>query len=209
MIEPIEWLRIFIDNHKSFEYIIIFFGAALGGEFALFTLGFLAAQNVVATLPLVVLGFLGAFFPNIFWFLFGRTATAERIISHRYANTAISTVTEAVRRASKGNHLTALIITKFLIGTPLILIMYVSKTKLEFKKFIYYEAVAIFLSLLVIVPIGFTSGLGFAYLSEVFQNLYAIAGFILLTIILVIMVQLWIEKRFTQNLSSADEKNNL
>ncbi len=196
MTHSIEWLRLFILHYPSLEYIIIFFVTMVGGELTLFTLGFLLAQGILSFLPLAVFGFLGAFSPNILWFLLAKTAVANKIISHRYANTTLSVIAEAVQRVSHGNHLTALIIAKFLFGTPIILVMYVNKTLLGFKQFIYYESVAIFLSLLVIMPIGFIAGLGFNYLAGVFQNLYIALGFVLLILVLIIMVQLWFEKIF-------------
>lgn len=196
MTESIEWLRILILNYPSFQYSIIFFATALGGELALFALAFFAAQGVFSLFPLIVFSFLGAFSPNILWFFLGRTATVGRIISHRYTNTTTSIIVQAITRVSRGNHLVAIIITKFIIGTPLILAMYVNKTAITFKKFLYYESVAIFLSLLIVIPIGFISGLGFTYFAQNLNNLYVAFGFVLLIVIMIIIFQVWLEKMF-------------
>ena len=198
MIEFIEWLRIFIFNHRSLEYIIIFFGTAFGGEWALFTLAFLAAQNVIATLPFIVLSFFGTFFSNTLWFLLGNSITIAKVITHRYANTTISIITQAIVNISKKNHFLALSIIKFIFGTPVILTMYVNRTKLEFKQFVYCESVAVFLSLFFYIPIGYISGLGFNYFAEILQNLYAAVGFTLLIIIIIVVIQLWLKKIFLE-----------
>ena len=55
---------------------------------------------------------------------------------------------------------------------------------------------ATFIWLLVVIPIGFISGLGFTYVAEVFHNLYAGAGFILLIILIIVVLQLWLKKIF-------------
>jgi len=198
MLDYIEWLRVFILQYSSFQYLIIFLVTMLGGELALFTLAFLVAQGVFFLSPLIIFGFFGAFSPNILWFLLGRTNTTEKIISHRYANKTTSIIVEAITRTSHGSDLMALIITKFLICTPFILMIYVSKTALSFKKFLFCESIAILFSLLIIIPIGFASGLGFNYLAENLQNLYAALGFILLVIIIITMAQIWFKKRFTK-----------
>lgn len=208
MVESIEWLRMFIIDHRSFEYVIIFVGSVFGGEFALFTLGFLAAQNVVSIFSVVVLSFAGALFPNILWFLIGKTKTVSKVILSRYANATTLIVTQAVSKMSKENHFIALTIIKFIIGTPFLLIMYVNKTGLRFRQFLFYETPAVFLSMLVIIPIGFTSGLGFSYLARVFDNFYASIGLILLAVFIIIAVQLWIKKRFTQNIGIKTMRNN-
>jgi membrane protein DedA with SNARE-associated domain len=194
MIDFIEWLRIFILNHRSFEYVIIFGGAMLGGEFALFVLGFLSAQGILPITPVILLSFFASFLPNILWFLLGKTAIVGKIISHRYANKTVLIITEAMTRVSKGNHFMGLIVTKFLVGTPVILTTYVNKTGLKFWQFLFYETPAILLSLFVYISIGFLSGLGFIYLAEVLKNIYAAIGFVLFIIIIIIMIQIWLEK---------------
>jgi len=198
MTPSIVWLYTFIFNYPAFQYIIIFLGAAFGGELALFALAFLTAQGVLPMFPLITLSFLGTFSSDILWFLLGKTATAKKIISHRYASSTISIIAQAVDRVSRGNRFAALIFAKFLVGTRVVLIMYVSKTDLGLKRFIRYDAVAVFLWLIVVIPIGFISGLGFTYLAEVFHNLYVAVGFILLVLFIIVIVQIWFERKFTK-----------
>ena len=56
---------------------------------------------------------------------------------------------------------------------------------------------AIILSLLVLISIGYFSGLGFTYLADIFNNIYVAIGFILLIIVIIVAAQLWLKKRFT------------
>lgn len=200
MIDSIEWLRVFIANYPSFEYIIIFLGTVLGGELALFALGFLAAQDVVSMLPIVLLSYVGAFLPNALWFFLGGTNSVSKISSHRYSESTISAIVEAVVRMSRGSHLIALIIIKFLVGTPVLLVMYTNKTKLSVKQFFCYQSIATLLSILVIMPTGYIAGYGFSYVTEVFQNLYSAIGFILLVLLIIVAFQIWFEKLFTHTL---------
>lgn len=197
MIHFIEWLRLFIFDHRSLEYIIIFFGVVIGGEFALFTLGFFIAQGILSAFSVVVLSFFASFLPNILWFLLAKTTIIEKIISHRYTNTTISIITGAITRASRGNHFIGLIFIKFIIGTPVILTMYVNKTRLNFLNFLVYETPAIVLSLLIVISIGFLSGLGFTYFADIFNNFYVAIGFLLVVIITIFSIQLWFKKKFT------------
>jgi len=195
MVESIEWLRAFIFHYPSLEYIVILLGAGFGGELALFILGFLAAQNVISVSSLIIFSFLGTFFSDTIWFLLGRTAIVKNVIAHRYAHTTISIINETMQRVSKSNHLIALIIAKFLIGTRVLLIMYIGAKNIQFQKFIRYNALAIFLWLVVIIPIGFLSGFGFAYLAEIWENLYVAIGFILLIVVLLIVFEIWLKNR--------------
>lgn len=199
MIGPIEWLRELLLHYPAFEYIIIFFGAGFGGELGLLALGFLAAQNIIGIYPLIVLAFIGTTFTDILWFSLGSTKMIRGAISHHYANTTISVINEALTRVSRGNHLTALIIAKFIVGTRVLLIMFVSSTNIGLKNFIRYDVLAIFIWLLVIIPIGYLSGLGFVYLAQILENIYAGIGFVLLIFIIVVMLQIWLKRRFTKS----------
>lgn len=196
MTDFVEWLRIFILNYPSFQYVAIFLGAALGGEIALFTMSFLAAQKVLSPFALVIFSFLGTLSSDSIWFLLGRTEIAQKIISHRYAHSTISIIAEAVRRVSRGSHLLMLVFAKFLVGTRIVMLLLVSKTVFSFYKFICYNAVATLAWLLVVIPTGFLSGLGFTYIAQVFHNLYVAIGFIFLVLIIIVILQLWLKKIF-------------
>ena len=198
MVESIEWLRAFIFHYPSLEYIIIFLGAGFGGELTLFILGFLAAQNVISVYSLIIFSFFGTFFSDTIWFLLGRTAIIKNVIAYRYAHTTISIINETMQRVSKGNHLITFIIAKFMVGTRILLIMYISAKNIQFQKFIFYNALAIFLWLVVIIPIGFLSGFGFAFLAEILENLYIAIGFILLVVVLLIMLEIWLKNKFAR-----------
>lgn len=199
MTQSIEWLHVFILHYPAFQYIIIFLGAAFGGELALFTLSFLSAQGVLPIFTLIIFSFLGTFSADILWFLIGKTNIVKKIISHRYAYSAISIFSQAIDRMSKGSRFTALILAKFLIGTRILLIMYLSEKNFGLKNFVRYDAVAVLIWLILITPIGFISGLGFTYLAEIFHNLYIEIGLILLIILIVVMIQMWLEKIFIKN----------
>lgn len=196
MPESIEWLRSFMLAYPFLEYPIVFLGAAFGGELTIITLGFLAAQNVFSTFIFILLSFFGVLSSDILWFFLGRTVFVQRIISHRYATSAISAIHQIMRKMSHGSDLVAFIIAKFLVGTRVLIIMYLSATKIEFRNFVRYDVVAIILWLLVVIPIGFVAGLGFTYLSEVFRNVYAAMGFILLILVLLIGAEIWLKRFF-------------
>ncbi|MBI5139675.1 hypothetical protein HZA26_03650 [Candidatus Nomurabacteria bacterium] len=198
MIESTLWLRELIVNYPAFQYLLIFFGTALGGEAMLIGFSFLSAQGVLSPSALVIFGSLGTYLSDIALFLLSRTRILHNIISHRYANKTASLIVEALLRIGKGKHLLALVIAKFLIGTRVVLVLYGDRTDIEFKKFALYNSVATIVWILVVGAIGFLLGLGFTYLSEVFKNIYAGIGLVLLFLLLAFMVEMWVKKKFTE-----------
>ena len=199
MTPTIEWISLFVANHSLLQYAVIFLGAAFGGELALFTLGFLLAQNILHLFPLLFFSFLGTMSSDILWFLLGKTTFVKKIISHRYAHATISLIAEAIDKVSRGSRFLSLIFAKFLAGTRILLIMYVSKNNLELRKFIRYDAVAILIWLMFVIPIGFIAGLGFTYLSHMLKNIYAGIGFIILILVIIAIIhslfKRYLEKR--------------
>ena len=192
------WMQALIINYPLLKYGIIFFGAAFGGELAMITLGFLAAQGLFSLYSLFVVSFFGTLSSDILYFTIGRTRYANKFFSHRYTHSTINMITEAVRRVSRGSHFVALLLANFMIASRIILIIYVSKTDLKFSRFVYYEAIALVLWLLVLIPIGFLSGVGFTYLSQILENIYAAVGLILFVLLIVIFAQLWVKRFFAK-----------
>lgn len=203
MIDWIEWLRVFIFHYASLEYLIIFLGVSFAGEVAILPLGFLAAQGTVSIFALLIFGLMGTLFSDVLWFFLAKTTIVKKMISHHYANKTISVVHQAINRISKGNYLATLILAKFVVGTRILLIMYISTTDIGFKRFVRYNVIAIFLWLVIVASIGFISGLGFTYFAEILENMYAAIGFVLLVVILITILHIWLKKRFT------DENQNM
>ncbi|MBP9711963.1 MAG: hypothetical protein KBD55_02945 [Candidatus Pacebacteria bacterium] len=195
----IDWLRLLIENHHAIQYLIIFVGAAFGGEVVMISLSFLAAQGLFPFTPFVIVSFLGTYSSDILWFVLGRTDIADRFFSHRYTNGTVSMITEAVRRISRGSDFIALLLANFMLASRVILIMYVSKKKINFIKFLCYEAIAVSLWLVAVVGIGFVSGLGFTYLATTFENIYITIGFVLVVALILMFIQIWLERRITKN----------
>lgn len=195
MIEFTTWLYITILNYTFLQYLIIFLGAAFGGEFAIISLSFLAVQNIFPMPLFFVISFLGTLSSDILWFLLGKSKIAGEIINHRYATKTVSVIIEAIDRVSRGNHLLAFIFAKFLIGTRIVVILYVGKNGLTLKKFILSDLLAIFIWLSILTAIGFFSGFGFLFISHLLKNIYAGIGFLALFILVIVLIQIWL-KRF-------------
>jgi len=198
MTEYVEWLRTVIDNYPAFQYLIIFLGAGFGGEVAVITLGFLSAQGVFPLVTFFLVSFIGTLSTDMIWFFLGRTKMIGKMLTHRYANKTVLIITEAISKVSGGSHLLAMIFAKFLIGTRVVLIMYVAKTGISVKKFIYYDVISVIAWLLVVIPIGYVGGLGFSYLAKVFENIYAGIGFFLIFVFGIVLLQVWFKHFFVR-----------
>ncbi len=197
MVHSIEWLRVIFLDFPILKYVLVFLGTALGGEFALITFAFLSAQGLISLYTLIPLSFLGTYSSDLLWFIVGRTKYFSSMIEHRYASGPVRVVTEMIKRISRGSNFLALVFAKFLFGTRIITIIYVSKTEFALKKFLHYNSYAVTLWVAVVIPIGYASGLGFTYLAHVFKNIYSALGFLLLALALITLLEIWIRRLYT------------
>ncbi len=194
----VEWLHAFIINYPAFQYIIVLLGAAFGGEVVMIALSFLAAQGLFSLLPFCLTSFVGLLSSDVLWFWLGKTEKGSKFFSYRFLRSTVAVITEAVERVSQGNNFVALLLANFMLASRIVIIMYVSRLRVSFLRFLSYEVIAGTLWLISVISIGFISGLGFSQLAELFQNLYVAIGFILLVIFGIVIFQIWLERRFTK-----------
>lgn len=198
MAESLEWLGNLIALYPSLTYLIIFLGAAFGGEPGVLALSFLAAQDLFPLWLYLVIAFAGVLASDSLYFFLGKTKLARRLIEHRYAAGTIAVIMEAVDRLSRGKHTLAFILAKFIIGTRAVIIMYVSKTGLSYRYFLRHNLLAIIVWLGLVHITGYLAGLGFAYVSQILENVYAGLGFVLLFLIVVFIIQSRLKKAFVK-----------
>lgn len=197
--EQLVWLREFILDYPSLQFLSVFIGAALGGEIALVTLSFLSAQNIISIPALVIFSALGAFASDSLWFFVGKTSGIRKVVNHKYATPAMDAIAQALKKVSRGNNLAMLIFAKFLIGTRVVTLFFISSVyDNNYRQFAKQNIIAILVWLSVVIPVGYLSGLGFTYIAEVMQNIYAGIGFIFLVILVIITLQIWLKRTLIQ-----------
>lgn len=196
--EYLEWIKNFIIHYPNLEYLLVFLGAAFGGEVAMITFGFLYAQGMFSLVPLAIVSFIGTLSTDILYFYLGRTKIAGKFFSHRYAHSTVNLITEAVHKISRGSQFIALFLANFMVASRIIIIMYVSKANITIGRFIAYESLSLIAWLIVVLGIGYVSGIGYTYLSNLLENIYAGIGFLLLVAISFVVLQLWLKKKFTK-----------
>ncbi len=191
----IEWVTLVFQQHESIQYIIVFLAAAFGGEIAMISMSFLLAQGFFSFYPFVTISYIGTYSSDIMWFWLGKSKMVSKLFTHRHTSKTIHVIVEAMHKMSKGSDFMALFLANFMPASRVILIMYVSRKNLEFVKFLYYEAVALFWWTVAVVAIGYTAGIGYTYLSNVLNSIYSGVGFVLVFLFIIILVQVWFKHK--------------
>lgn len=171
----------------------IFVGSFFFGETVILTASFLAAQGWWSPFVVFGLSLIGTLASDIIWFLLGnRVVHSERW--DKYKEKYVHIVHFLERKTGQRPY-RALLFIKFMYGTRILTIVYLSVRKVGFWKFLLYDILSTAILLAVLIPIGYLAGKGYENLVHVFHNVtYGITALVGI-FILYKLVTLWLGKK--------------
>lgn len=174
----------------------IFVGAFLFGETVILTASFLAAQNWWTVFSVFWISLIGTVISDCLWFLLGQYITKTKRWE-KYQEKYQKMVMILDKKIGNRPYLSLLII-KFLYGTRILTIIYLSFRKISLWKFFLFDSVGTAFWLCVIIPLGYFAGKGYHNIIAIFHNIgYALSALILF-FILYRIVSVWISKKITE-----------
>lgn len=174
-------------------YLVPFLGAVLGGEETILIMSALAAGGTLTFTEIFLLSYSGTIVSDWLWFLFGMRF-ASWLDRRPRIHAKLETVAGFVRSITRGRHFVALLITKFLYGTRIIMIFYLAKERLSFTRFSAYNAAVTGLWALVICSIGWFAGKGVTWIERAFSSVSLALGILLLFVIVLYGARIWLNR---------------
>lgn len=175
----------------------IFLGAFFFGETIIITAAFLSAQGIWTPMNVFWLSLAGTIMSDSLWFFFGQYILNITHRWERYKSQNEKLLARLERITGKRPFLSLLFI-KFLYGTRILTIIYLSVRKISFSSFFIFDLLGSTLWLIVIVAIGWLAGKSVVNLIPVLNKFeYAL----LLLIILIIFFKFgtaWLNKKITK-----------
>ena len=95
---------------------------------------------------------------------------------------------------TKGRHFLALLVTKFLYGTRIIMIFYLAKERLSFARFGAYNAIITGAWAIVICSIGWFAGKGVTWVERAFSSVSLALGVLIIFVVVLYGVRIWLNK---------------
>lgn len=176
-----------------FPFLVPLLGAIVGGEETILVISALSAGGALSFPLLLVMSFLGTMISDSGWFYFGRIFTnwIERKES-LYAR--LQMIERFTHRVTNGNDFLALLMTKFLYGTRLMMIFYLARKRMSYRQFIRYNTIVTGVWTIAVCSIGWAAGLGVSWATDVFDNLSI--GIIIFVAALVLLygARIWLNK---------------
>jgi len=150
--------------------LISFIATYIGGVETIILIGFLSGQGVAPFNNVFLFAFLGYFLFEITWFFVARTWIFDRLKKRKKFRKGYSKIAEIFRKLSGGNDFIALLAAKFIFGFGTMLLIYLSRERLDFKKFFFWDLAAVAISTYTILSIGWFAGRGYSKIIDVFHN---------------------------------------
>lgn len=172
----------------------IFLGTFFFGETVVITATVLAAHGYWSLTDVFVWSFAGTVTSDATWFLFGRHLHRLVPAPGGPASMRRRLLTRLDRLAGR-RPFVALLFTKFLYGTRILVILYLAVKKLGFRTFVLFDSLGTVLWLAVLLPIAWTAGGTTTPLIPRFHEVGAVLLALLATIVLFRLFALWLGKK--------------
>ncbi len=182
----------------NYGWLAILLGAFFFGETVILTAAFLAHQGWWRVYELFVLALIGTVLSDSLWFLLGQKLPLilKKIETKRVK---LQVAMKTINRLTGTRPFLALLFIKFLYGTRLIFIFYLSANRIKFRTFSIYNSLGTGLWLLVMITLGWLAGTGTNTLTTV--DIKQIEIYLTIILILIIAVKLtskWITNKIAK-----------
>lgn len=137
----------------TYQFPAIFLGSVIFGETIILAAAFLAGQGMWSIYTVFWVTFLGTISSDCVWFYFGRRLS-KKSDEWQEKQAKYKKLLAFLERLTHGRAFLSLLFIKFLYGTRIITIMYLSIHKLRFRTFLLFNAIGTFFWLLVMVALG-------------------------------------------------------
>ena len=157
-----------LTTFNTYPLVIYFVAAVLGGEELLIPLAILTGHGFGDFFGLYAMGFLGTLLSDCLWFLLGRHGLQQRKIFQRHHG-RYEVVSKTIRKLAKTD-VGLLMVTKFIYGTRIFTILYLSVEGTSFPRFVKIMIPIILVWLLCVVGMGWLIGKGSTFFLNIYEH---------------------------------------
>lgn len=168
--------------------LIFFLGAAIGGQELILPLAFLVGQGLWSLPHLFVIAFIATILVDLMWFTLarlGRKWPWLQKITHKDGN-----IKKFVQKLSK-HEAGLLLVTKFLYGTRVVSVLYLSLDGLKMLRFLLLNMLVTLPWLSIIIAVGWLAGRG----STFFGNILKHPALLTIGAVVLVLVFQWVRKK--------------
>jgi len=181
----------------TYQLPAVLIGSFFLGETVIITAAFLSAHGVWSPLAVFWLALLGTILSDTVWFLLGQQILIQLNRWEFYKKQSVPLV-RALTKLTGEKPFLVLLFIKFLYGTRILTIIYLSTRKMKLSTFTLFNGIGTTIWLIVIITIGWLAGKS---IIDVLPFLNSTQYIILVLVIILLLVRLvtsWLSKTITK-----------
>lgn len=188
-----------IVNFVHYVPLILFLAPIIGGgEIGLIITAFLFSNSVSLFFIITLFGFLGMITIDSFWFFIARSRFFNKFKEAKKVEKHYKALERNIENISHGRDLLIIFISKIMVGTRILLIIYLSGRKIKFSKYFLLNIIPNLVWAACLTGLGVLLAMGFSSTLAVFKNIQLAITLIVLLLLIIYSIQKWITKRLTE-----------
>lgn len=169
-----------------------------GGELGVIAVSFLFAKNFLVLLMIIIFSALGMITTDCIWFLIARSKLFIKLKNWKKISAQYTNIEKNIERLSHGRDLLIISFAKLMVGTRILLVIYISGRKISFRKYLGYNSIVNLLWASILVVIGIVAAKGYNSIISIFKNLQLGVTFIIIVIVFLYVLQKWVSQKLTK-----------
>ncbi len=156
---------------SSYPKILSFFAPVIGGENGVIFLSFLAKSGAVSVYIVFLFSFFGMLAIDSLWFFIPKTKLYKKVVSGKKISKQHRKIEKKLENLSRGNDILILMLSKIIIGTRILVIIFVSTKKMKYGKFLSVILLPNLIWTASLVLVGFLARGGYEATIKIFNNI--------------------------------------
>ncbi|HSA97339.1 MAG TPA: hypothetical protein VLJ16_14915 [Acidobacteriota bacterium] len=173
--------------------LVCIVGAYFGGDGLILFLSSLAGQGLIHFWTIILFCSLGTIGSDVMWFFIGRTRFAEKVISHKQFNKGYSIIERVLTKYGRSDFL-LLFLVKFIYGIRIIAIVYFSRERKNFARFMAFNSIAVVAITIFVSFLGWLAGKGIRSYLDIYENFLSVIKIIVIVVVAFFILKSFINK---------------
>lgn len=189
---------LFIQLLLTYQAPAIFLGSLFFGETVILSAAFLAGQGLWSLATVFWLALTGTIIADVIWFQFGKFLMPymQRLWKNKAKHQdKYQTIVSKLESITGHKPFLALLFIKFLYGTRILTIFYLSAHQIKLSTFILFDIIGTIFWLAVMLALGWLAGQGLADYILIVNGTKFVLLFLVLVVLFFKLASLWLEKK--------------
>lgn len=181
---------------SSFVQLLAFLAPIVGGgELGVIAVSFLFARNTSAFWTIVLFSFLGMTAMDSLWFYISRSKLFGKFKEWRKISVQYKSIEQNIERLSRGKDILIISLAKVMVGTRILLVLYIGGRKISFWRFFSYNILPTGIWAIMLALIGLGAAKGFNSIISIFKSVQLAITLLIIFLVGIYIMQKWMSQK--------------